>query len=450
MRRYIATAILIALVFSLAPASQATQTVDPKTNRDVQPPAAGDTNRTTAVSDRDEQLWNTTVSQYLKEQLWTDKESYDAGSYLMVPLHAAFVLQQEDWQEQFAMQFELFAETSQTDIAASRLNRLQYEYLASRFLVLAAQHGREGIVPTALFSKVAADVSDLWETEPAWQWGRSPFQGGMRERVQWKLSHRKTAPSYYAAIIDEELYVFAIAADLSAYQRLTGCQSPRTETLHDVLITANKVFSTVVEPTDTGWLFQPGIWSDHPDYRFAGNASKHDVKPSKVTDIAEDTSHSARFPLWLTSLAQAYAPGSPQREFYVGLKAGLASQFFSKVLVPPTAEFSGYRTNNFMDGRNGLYRWGYATQGPANGYGPYELSGTLTLGWWSFLGGPQITSVYRTMASKWPFAPEIVKLYVGPNTSRARNPLVVDPDSYRNGFRELLMRLGAKIAERGV
>ncbi len=29
-------------------------------------------------------------------------------------------------------------------------------------------------------------------------------------------------------------------------------------------------------------------------------------------------------------------------------------------VVPPSEDFSAWRMTNFMDGRNGVYRWGYA------------------------------------------------------------------------------------------
>ncbi len=161
-----------------------------------------------------------------------------------------------------------------------------------------------------------------------------------------------------------------------------------------------------------------------------------------MIDIAADSSHSMRFPLWLKSLAEAYAEGSLEKMYYKKLIKGLAKQFLYRVLVFPTDEFAGYRTNNFMDGRNGVYRWGYVTQGPANGYGPYELSGSFLLGWWFFLDNYEIRNIYKEMSQYFPLKPEIIPVYIGPGTSRERNKYITY--AYFNGFIELIVRLASK------
>ena len=47
-----------------------------------------------------EGLWNDTVAAQLKDELWNDKNIYDAGHYLMVPMHAAFLQDNVHWQKQ--------------------------------------------------------------------------------------------------------------------------------------------------------------------------------------------------------------------------------------------------------------------------------------------------------------------------------------------------------------
>jgi len=42
-------------------------------------------------------------------------------------------------------------------------------------------------------------------------------------------------------------------------------------------------------------------------------------------------------------------------------------------------------------------------------------------------------------------SPEVLKVYVGPNTLRERHPLVSEPESYSNGFKELIVRLSGRI-----
>lgn len=360
----------------------------------------------------------------------------------MVPLHFAFLNDQELLQDQFAQHFQRFVKAYPEYMAQGRLNRLHYFYLASRFLVLATEKGRQDLIPSELSSILYTDIKYLWQDSPAWQWSRDSFLGGIRERVLWKLNHKDVKQSYYRAIIDEEMFLFAIAADLRAYERLSGLED--SPILTDILDVTYRVFQQeVVLQEDGGWLFQPGVWTDHRDYAYAGRKGKTPgMEPLPVPGIASDSSHSHRFPLWLTNLAGAYPPGSNERRFYNHLKEGLEKQFFNKVLVPPTKDFPGYRMRNFMDGGNGVYRWEYATAGQDAGYGPYELSGTLLLGWWFFLDTSRIRHVYQDLAESFPLPPEVMDLYEGPGTSRKRHPLVSD---FNSGLYELISSVAEKL-----
>ncbi|WP_286883261.1 hypothetical protein [Aneurinibacillus sp. UBA3580] len=367
---------------------------------------------------------------------------YDAGQLLMVPLHAAFTLHERNWMQQFsghfAREFARFEAAQRNEKAEDRLGRLQYVYLSSRFLVLAAQSGKEELIPTYLPSVLYREVERVWKQEPAWQWGRKPFAGGMKERVLWKLSDPKTKKNYEKAITDEELFLFAIAADLRTYERETFNGSIESPLITDVLTVADKAFRKGVKFRGKGrWVFQPGVWSDHPDYLYAGRREKkRNMKPAPVKDIAWDTSHSHRFPLWLLSLSQAQKEDSPQRSFYETLRKGMEKQFYEQVLVQPTREFPAYRTKNFIDGRNGVYRWGYQSLGPNNGYGPYELSGTLLLGWWTFLDSDRIRHVYGKMAHQLPSIVSVAGIYNGPD-----EPLKHASSQQQLKLKELLMNL---------
>lgn len=367
----------------------------------------------------------------------------------MVPLHAAFYSGEEDWQQHFADHFRRFmvavGEKPET-IVGRRLDQLHYLYLASRFVVLSEQCNKSVLVPNGLVDLLYERIKSIWEKEPAWQWDRGPFRGGMRERILWKLQHKDVPISYYRAIIDEELFTIAIAADLRTYERLTKDPKFWSPVVSDILEIAYWMFKQEGEfQLDGGWLFQTGVWTDHPDYVYAGHMHKvPGMNPQPVPGIAWDTSHSHRFPLWLISIEGAYSEGEQQKELYKKIKEGLEKQFYEKVLVPPTSDFPAYRTRNFMDGSNGVYRWNYQTS-RNNGYGPYELSGTLTLGWWAFLGTVRVQNMYQYLATQFPLPPNIVSVYVGPNTTRERHPLVKLPDAINNGYIELIVRLAGKL-----
>ena len=204
------------------------------------------------------------------------------------------------------------------------------------------------------------------------------------------------------------------------------------------------MFDQEVSPTDVGGLvLQPGAWTDHPDYEYAGHTEMVPGMPrSPVSGIAPDSSHSHRLPLFLSSLAEG-GRNSGEEMLYRALKAGLAEQFLAKVAVPPSESFGAVRLTNFMDGHNGVYRWGYQTIGEGSGYGPYELSGTFNLGWWAFLGDTRVRDLYVTQVSKFPLPEAVIDTYLGPgrNSLREQNLRITSPECYRNGMRELLVRL---------
>lgn len=397
------------------------------------------------IGTEERRLWGNTIHPYLQDPLWITRDIYDAGHHLMVPLHAAFLLGEPEWQQDFNTHFRRFLAAYPAGMESGvkqRLNRLHYFYLVSRYLAISFEEYSTDNFKVSLYNVTLREIEKLWNEDPAWQWGRSPFLKGMRERVLWKLAEKNVSVSYHRAIIDEELFVFAIAADLLASSQLVG--SVPSETLLDIVAVARRVFANeVVETEDGGWLFQPGVWADGPGHAYAGQTEKaKGMKAMPLTDVAWDSSHSHRFPLWITSLENAYVRGSKNNIFYRKLKKGLATQLINKVLVPPGENFPVWRVTNYMDGRNGVYRW---RENDGFGYGPYELSGTFLIGWWAFLNSERISTIYGEFSSSFPLPSFVVETFVGPNASRDRHPLMVLPKPYENGFIELICRLSAKL-----
>lgn len=397
-----------------------------------------------------DQLWERTVGAYLKDDLWTEENAYDAGHYLMVPLHAAFLNDVQEWKNDFSHQVHLFMEAYKEDpnsIVDVRLTQLHYLYFLSRFMVLAEQQGNPELIPDGLDAYLYERINDIWLNEPAWQWGRDPFSGGMQERVLWKLNNKSVEQSYYRTIIDEELFTIAIAADIRAHEKFVQGKEAKSTVIDDILEKSIMIFMNEGMYQDNGgWLFQPGVWTDSPSYAYAGNSEiKKGMKPKLVENIAWDTSHSHRFPLWLTSLANAYDSNSEEHDFYKKVKNGLEIQFYETVLKEPTKEFPAYRTTNFMDGRNGVYRWNYSSLGKGTGYGPYELSGTFTIGWWTFLGTDRIKKVYEEMTNFFPLPLEVMDVYDGPDTGKQRHTIIRWPQSFNNGYTELIAILASDI-----
>ncbi|NLW44487.1 MAG: hypothetical protein GXY92_04825 [Syntrophomonadaceae bacterium] len=391
-------------------------------------------------------LAQATIVPYLSQELWIKRDIYDAGHRLMVPLHYAFANDDNKLIQSFEDHFTRFLNEglSKVDITidSQRLDTLQYYYVLSRYLVLADKNNSynfDSAVHEELKNHLIADIEKIWLRIPAWQWDREHFENGMKERLDWKLDNLDTEKSYYRAIIDEELFTLAIAADLSILE-------PDNSVLREINKYAFKVLQREGKFDEEGkWLFQVGVWDDHPDYAYAGYTSKEKVTGTKpIVGIAADSSHFHRFPLWINSFIQATEEGTEENRLFKNILEGLEKQFFNNVLIPPNDDVPYYRLTNYMDGYNGLYRWNYATM-PNDGYGPYELSGTFSLGWWTFLGSERIKHVYKDLYNQYPLTDEVIKLYVGPNTTRERNPLVKEPDVYFNGFNELITYYASEV-----
>ncbi len=397
-------------------------------------------------------LWQNTIGPYLQEPLWNETNRYDAGHHLMVPLHASFSLDIDDWKRQLRSHVHRFQDqglhryTEENLRSQNQLGMLQYLYVISRYLVLESTSGNAKEIPRRLPDHLHSIIKYLWQDFPSWHWAHEDFTG-MRNRLVWKMNQNTTEYRFYRAIFDSELFVFAIAADLYIYAIERAEAEFSKESLSDILAFTKRVYEAYGQhQPDGGWLFQSGIWADHPDYRFACHSEEEpNLEPCIVDGIGQDSSHSFRHPLWFRSLIGAASRGpTGDEEFYQELQGGFTTQFVRHVLVPPDETFPTYRTTNYMDGRNGLYRWEYETVGENSGYGPYDLSGSLTVGWWSFFDHPQITRMYSQITSQFPLEEEVIDVYVGPNTSRSRNSMVSLPESYQNGLRKLLCSLSYK------
>ncbi len=376
------------------------------------------------------------VSRLLAEPLWVARDAYDASHHLMVPMHAAFAGYSGTDVRRFDLFFQRFLEEGSDTFVTERLDRLHFLYWYSRYVVLGVRW--RGCGPRE--QGHLEHLSGLWVPivmDQAWQWDSEPFDT-LFDRVEWRLSQTTVRQSYYRALIDEDMFALAIGADLK--NAADNCGTPSRWQYEHSRELALQAFSQEVSTSeDGGWVFQKGVWRDHPDYQYAGNAEiKDGLEPMPVEDIATDSSHSFRLPLFLTSFAAAEAEGSYGRVYYEQLLQGLAVQITKRVLLMPDAEFPGVRMTNYMDGRNGVHRYGYASQGEGSGFGPYELSGSFSLGWWGFLG-KALTEAYEAQRQSLPFRDEVVEVYTGPNTLRQRNIQFAEPGFYQQELiREVL------------
>ncbi|MCB1647756.1 MAG: hypothetical protein KDI36_20005 [Pseudomonadales bacterium] len=400
------------------------------------------------VSSSQSPEWQQTVGALLKSNLWSARDIYDASHVLMVPLHYAFITQDQIAISQFETMFTRFANA---ELPGGQLNQVHWMYLVSRYLSLKTEFK----VPfsdadQSLLQRSIAHLRYRWELAPDFQWGSFPFFG-LKARLEYVLDEPSSIDllrerSYYRAVTDYELFVLAIGNDLGFVynNRPDIAESDRKLAVEVFHYTYRILEKRVTSTKSNGMLFQVGYWRDHPDYQFAGHLTLgKDLGPSKKADVAEDSGHSHRWPLWLESFRFG-AVTVAQFDAIEVLQQRLSHQLKNSVFYVTE---NGVLLRNYLDGSNGIYRYGYGTTGSneLNGYGPYMLSGSLGEGWYCF--APNMSQEYRYYRDSYPLNQALLDLYVGPNTNRKRNPLLVWPDFFTNGFAEVVAEQCSFVAE---
>src|SRR5579863_2454742 len=227
------------------------------------------TTQVTKAPDAVHQLWTENIKPIFPRPVTTSAGAYYAGHMLMVPLHAAFSRNDPEWEKDFSDYFRHLSPDQLTDVL---LSRLQFLYLASEFIVLAEKSGHSDLIPPGLPDLLFSEVRAAWLEKPAIQWEHPAFKGGLRERILWRLNTHTVAKSYFRAIMDDDLFLFAIAAELRTYGGTPAQERVWREPLDDVLTIAHRVYTQEVTPTPFGgWNLQPGVWADHPDFQYAGS-----------------------------------------------------------------------------------------------------------------------------------------------------------------------------------
>ena len=393
-------------------------------------------------------LWPTVMAPYMQDALWTPQWSYDAAHNLMLPMHCAFEAcpgAPKAWRDDFDGFFLRFSAAFSVPLDDNSLREAQFLYLASQYLVLSSGYSDQHGFHDQLYDQALRAVLNAWRDRPAPHWAYSSDFPNMEKRLRWKLSPTRDQWSYFAAIIDEEYYLFATAADLARVAAASG--RAVDPAIRDILVLAREVFvqEGVFLPGNR-WMMQPGVWKDHKDYRFAGHAEVAEgLEPELVQGIGMDSSHAHRFPLWFRSLSagsEALEIDAPYREMLEGFR----NQFTTHALVFPSKEYSWPVLNNYLSGHNGVYRYGYGTLGDSRGYGPYGLSYVLMQGWYPFLGGEELKAALIWLQESFPLPEEAVQFYLGPDTSRPRHPLVTSDAYYTKGMAELQVNVGLLVA----
>ena len=365
------------------------------------------------------------ISTYLEKSLshgclCNERDAYDACMNLMVPMHYVFQKHNENGIETFTMQFSTFVDDYNED-EFGKLNtmyKLSWLYFSSQYMKLMIDTGRQSNIPTGLF-----DITDK-EILRYWFYYKGSYKAeftGMEELLQNVLYGKGYSidQSYKHAICDVEQFIIAIMCDMSI---IDDYYSDSNSVTHDKATewAVDMMKVKVSWQKDGGWLFGVGDMADHQDYIYAGNDTiVEGIKPIRDPNIVDDVSHFSRMPLFLISFRDSQK-SIDNYLYFDALRTGLAEQFINKVLFMPDEEKPYVRVTNYMDGKNGVYRYSYHEEGV--GYEKWNLSGSFLNGWWTFLNDERIRSAYSILCTEIPFEKNEKKFYTSGVTVRELNP----------------------------
>lgn len=394
------------------------------------------------LSEDEQALYKSTVSVLLQEDLWTERDMYDAAHYLMVPMHYAF----DSGDSEKIAQFHQFFVRFYQDITGSDIydfseqtpdvNLMQFYYFCCEYLRLCALTGELSTTPDGLYNYLYRQVEYLYTGVP----GNWNSEKNYMTRAEQILLHKEYPYSYYSALADPDLFPLASLCDLRVVAKLSGQED--TPLLKKAASLAYRIFTDTTLITETaqgGYLFQVGVWKDHSDYAYSGNTEiTPNIQPLMREDIVSDSSHFMRQALWLTSFQQAQ-DYQEQYDLFQTRREQLANQLVNYVInymdgIP--------LATTFMDGTCGVYRYSYNSGGI--GHQGYSLSGTLLLGWWSFLDDARITQVYEDILTQFPMSAGMDNPYFDYATTREQNPFFDMDTAFDNGMMECIVMLSTK------
>lgn len=348
-------------------------------------------------------IYTETLEPYLKQKLWLHEVSYNAGHFLMLPMHVAFEEDKMLWKKAYHDQFVKFSQSGTNQMSSTLLYRIQYIYLASEYIVLCKKYKEDSLIPLELYQQLYNSIENTWLKEDIWSWKHPSTPkvrfNNMRNKILWKLYNtRIKEKTYHTCILDEEFFLMATAANLNRFRLLSGLE--RDNILSDIEQLAFECYTKRIEfDFDGSWVIQPGYWSNYHDFKYAGHSKVLDdasMIEKRVESIAEDFSHSLRYPCFINSMLYASDSNSMRFAFYTKVKTGLIQQLFKKIIVMPDDSNSVYRATNYMDGNNGVYRYKY--NGRQGGIEPFGLTNSIQVGWWSFLDSKRIATMYEHIA----------------------------------------------------
>lgn len=389
--------------------------------------------------DEIELLLQDLVTRVLQDDLWNSRDCYDSGHMLMLPLHYVFKIHDDKMINNFGNHFEryyLYMKKNGSDFNSySYLNKLHYWYLLTWYYVLLDDIEK---INMELVGYIEEEVTRKYKFYNG-NWGvMKSYINSMPENFDFILSKEEKTYKYLRAIVDTHFFTLSIFSNIAVIRR--KMKSSENELLYREVenYAYDLLKSEVVWNRKGGWVLQPGVWSDHPDFRFAGSMDREPVL-TMVDDIGEDISHFFRYPLFLMSFKNA-SSSLEKESYYNSLILGLCNQLNNDCIVRPTKAVPYYRFTNYISGCNGWFRYNDKT---GKGYGPYQLTSSLTVGWYSLLGKDEgLHTMYEYTYNKMPFDNFGKEVYKEPVSTRERNPIFIMPE-----YRKLLCGLASNMTK---
>lgn len=375
--------------------------------------------------DGEEPFANSIIMDLLDEDLWNARDIADASHVLMMPMHYVFKNNNQVGIQKYTEFFQRFVDTPAGFSELSRLQRMQFLYLATQFMKLGGEvDGLKEIVLENASADLAAVAT--WKVEPT-----------VKEHFIQVLAHKEYKYSYYSLIVDADFYTLACLCDL-AYL------GEKNDDISFAVKYVGELFADPLINTETGegryWLFQVGVGKDYKDYAYAGHEEAYEGMESlRKEDIVCDSSHFRRMPLWLISFKDAQEDSRLFEKRIMQL-----GNLFSEKVLQRSEGF--WVTTTYIDGSNGVFRYNYHNDG--NSIQGYDQSGgTLFLGYWIMLENKKIKAVYEEILEMLPLSADEENPYFDNGiTVREQNPIMDRNACWSNGLMETLINCIVGIA----
>lgn len=229
-------------------------------------------------------------------------------------------------------------------------------------------------------------VRPYWTEVEAWHWSGAFPNQAMRTRAKLDptTTPRLLGRGYYLGVLAEEMFLAAVAADLiAASVHGTPSAAPVLDAgsrsmLEEIRALTERQLRAAFE-LGPALSFEPGVWSDHPEYAYAGCVSAaFPTAPCLRDQVTWDVGHFMRMPHWLQSFRDSWPQSAPEQTRYARLLVALAEHYARRIAA---FDRDGRpRLNNYIDGWNGWYRVGYQPEYRDYGLGPHELTYHVALG----------------------------------------------------------------------